>query len=615
MGDDWNPDIESLMERMTLLEKIGQMTQVDVHSLRDGAVRELGIGSVLSGGGGNPTPNTAEAWAQMVRRLQTEALESRLGIPLLYGVDAVHGHSNVHGATIFPHNVGLGATRDADLVEQVARITARELLATNIRWTFAPAVSVPQDIRWGRTFEGFSQDPELVATLGAAFIRGLHGEAEGANGGRRPVLSSPKHFVGDGGTAWGTTPRYGWIDGGLWQSEMPDRWQLDQGDLRADEAILRSVHLPPYRAAIAAGALSIMVSYSSWNGVKLHGHRYLLTNLLKEELAFDGFLVSDWLAVSQLDASFEKAVCLAINAGLDMVMVPFEYERFIRAVQVGTEAGAIPASRIDDACRRILRVKAVLGLFDDPFGDATLLAMVGSEAHRAVAREAVCKSQVLLKNEGDLLPLSANATRLLVAGAAADDIGLQCGGWTIEWQGGRGPITTGTTLLQAITETVSAGVSVRYRPDGRFGPGDAAEVGIVVVSEPPYCEGEGDREDLSLSKEDVELVRRVRPSCERLVLVVYSGRPLLIGEVLDLCDAVVASWLPGTEAGGIADVLFGIEPFAGQLPYAWPRTMEQVTSQNGEAPLFPLSYGMTTARIKAPARRQSSAARFRGRDR
>src|SRR5579859_4124382 len=437
MGGEVNPDVERLVESMTLLEKVGQMTQVDVHSLREGAVRDLGIGSVLSGGGGNPTPNTPQAWAQMVRRVESEALESRLGIPLLYGVDAVHGHSNVHGATIFPHNVGLGATRDADLVERVARITARELLATNVHWTFAPAVSVPQDIRWGRTFEGFSQDTELVAALGAAFIRGLN-PPESVDGTRpRPVLSSPKHFVGDGGTVWGSTPRYDWLPAGLWQSEIPDRWQLDQGDLRADEAILRAVHLLPYRDAIAAGALSVMVSYSSWNGEKLHAHRYLVTDVLKGELAFEGFVVSDWLAVSQLDPSFERAACLALNAGVDMVMVPFEYERFIRAVEAGVEAGTIPMSRIDDACRRILRVKAALGLFETAFGDEGLLPAVGSAAHRAVAREAVSRSQVLLKNADRTLPLSRDLPRLLVAGEAADDIGMQCGGWTIEWQGGR----------------------------------------------------------------------------------------------------------------------------------------------------------------------------------
>lgn len=584
MADDLNTD--RLMERMTLLEKIGQMTQVDVNSLREGAVRQFGIGSVLSGGGGNPTPNNPEAWAGMVHRVQSEALESRLGIPLLYGVDAIHGHNNLRGATIFPHNVGLGATRDPDLVERIGAVTASELLATNVHWTFAPAVSVPQDIRWGRTFEGFSQDPALVSSLGAAFIRGL-------NGGIRPVLSSPKHFMGDGGTTWGSTHRYEWVQG-WWNSEEPDRWQLDQGDLRADEASLRSVHLPPYEEAIAAGALSIMISYSSWNGQKLHGHKYLLTDVLKGELGFQGFLVSDWLGVSQLDSNFENAVCLAVNAGLDMVMVPFEYERFIRAVDAGVAGGVIPMSRVDDACRRILEVKAAIGLFDDPFGDKALMPLIGSDGHRAVAREAVSKSQVLLKNRAAALPISPNVRRLLVAGGAADDIGLQCGGWTIEWQGGRGAITDGTTLLQGIAATVSPHASLVFQADGEFG-GERGEVGIVVLSEPPYSEGEGDRFDLSLPAEDVELVRRVRGQCDVLVLVIYSGRPLIIGDVLDSCDAFVAAWLPGTEANGVADVLFGMQPFTGRLPYDWPATMDQVTSRNGHAPLFPIAYGLTTA--------------------
>jgi len=583
---------ERLMERMTLLEKIGQMTQVDVHSLREGAVRRFGIGSVLSGGGGNPTPNNPEAWADMVQRVQREALESRLGIPLLYGVDAIHGHNNVRGATIFPHNVGLGATRDPDLVERIGRVTASELLATNVHWTFAPAVSVPQDIRWGRTFEGFSQDPAIASLLGAAFIRGLNGTG-------RPVLSSPKHYMGDGGTTWGSTRRYDWVQG-WWNSDEPNRWQLDQGDLRTDEASLRKVHLPPYKAAIAAGALSIMISYSSWNGQKLHAHRYLLTDVLKGELDFQGFLVSDWLGVSQLDSNFENAVCLAVNAGLDMVMVPFEYERFIRAVEAGVGNGNIAASRVDDACRRILKVKAALGLFDDPFGDSALLSAVGSESHRAVAREAVSKSQVLLKNKNGAVPISPNVRRLLVAGSAADDIGLQCGGWTIEWQGGRGAITPGTTLLEGLSTMVSPGTSIAFQPDGVFGV-EHGEVGVVVLSEPPYSEGEGDRYELSLPAEDVELVRRVRSQCDVLVLVIYSGRPLVIGEVLDSCDAIVASWLPGTEANGIADVLFGRRPFSGRLPYDWPETMDEVKvrSRRGHAPrfpiLWPISYGLTTA--------------------
>lgn len=606
-------DVEQLLAEMTLEEKAGQMTQVDVHSLKPGAVRDLAIGSALSGGGGNPAPNEPAAWAAMVREVQAQALESRLGVPLLYGVDAVHGHSNLRGATIFPHNVGLGATRDEHLVERVAGVTGGELLATNIHWTFAPAVSVPQDIRWGRTYEGFSEDPALVATLGAAFIRGLNGASGFEDGHRRPVLSSPKHYVGDGGTAWGTTRRYGWISG-RWESDVPGRWQIDQGDLVAGEAGLRAVHLAPYRAAMEAGALSIMVSYSSWNGEKLHRHHYLLTEVLKNEMGFAGFLVSDWLGVSQLDPSFETSVCLAINAGLDMVMVPFEYERFIAAVTGGVRAGMILESRIDDACRRILRVKASLGLFESPFGDESLLPEVGSHEHRAVAREAVRKSQVLLKNDGDILPLPRDIDRILVAGEAADDIGWQCGGWTIEWQGGRGAITSGTTLRQAIAAAAGPDTSLIYRGDGKFRQDETAEVGIVVAGEQPYSEGDGDSDDLALSAEAVELVNRVRHYCRHLVLVIYSGRPLILGGIADVCDAVVAAWLPGTEADGIADVLFGTEPFSGRLPYAWPRTMDQVRSRDGGAPLFPFGHGLTTARRDLDPAHQSLRSEARDAD-
>ena len=582
--------VEQLLGRMTLLEKIGQMTQADINSLREGSIRDLGLGSVLSGAGVNPTPNNPQSWSEMVRRVQAEALETRLRIPLLYGVDAVHGHNNVRGATVFPHNIGLGATGDAELVERVGDVTARELLATNVHWTFAPAVSVPQDIRWGRTYEGFGQEPALVASLGAAFIRGLKGGL-GGDGRRRPVLASPKHFVGDGGTTWGTTRRYEWIHG-TWTSEKPDRWRIDQGDVTSDEMTLKATHLLPYVAAISAGAMSVMASYNSWNGLKLHAHRYLLTDLLKGELGFRGFVVSDWLAVSQLGPDFETAVCTAVNAGIDMVMVPFEFERFIRAVEAGAVSGVIPASRVEDACRRILEVKAALNLFTDPFGDPSLLPEVGGAAHRAVAREAVIKSQVLLKNTGGVLPLSSDVGRLLIAGEAADDVGLQCGGWTIEWQGGRGAITTATTLVAAIVEAATGATSVTYQPEGRFEA--EGDVGIVVVSEPPYAEGEGDTDDLSLSAGQIELVKRVRHRCKSLVLVIYSGRPLIIADVLDSCDAIVASWLPGTEAQGIADVLFGLRPFSGRLPHAWPRSMEDVSRPHGDPPLFPLLYGLTT---------------------
>lgn len=574
--------VESLFAQMTLTEKIGQMAQVEKNSLTPQDVTDYLLGSVLSGGGGNPPSNDPASWARMVRQFQEAALRTRLAIPLLYGVDAVHGHNNLRGSTIFPHNIGLGAAGDPNLVTRIAQVTARELLATNVHWNFAPAVSVPQDIRWGRTYEGFSEDPALVARLGAAYVRGLHGSHSTT---QRPVLASVKHFVGDGGTSWGSTQRYAWIPE-IWQSNDATRWQLDQGDTRVDEPTLRSLHLSPYVAAIAAGARNIMVSYNSWNGVKLHRHRYLLTDLLKGELGFDGFLVSDWMALVQLDPDPLQALALALNAGLDMVMIPFDYRAFITQVTHAVEMGLVPMARIDDAVRRILRVKWELGLFTQPFGDETLLSTVGSAAHRQVAREAVRKSLVLLKNEGGVLPLAPTVPHILVAGGAADDLGVQCGGWTIEWQGGRGSITTGTTLLAALRQEAPNGSLIDYQPEGQFAEGVHAPVALVVLGEAPYAEGEGDRADLSLSTDDIALVERVRGHCERLVVLLYSGRPLLIDPILPLCDALVAAWLPGTEGAGVVDLLFGAAPFTGTLPYTWPQGAEP-------NPLFPRGYGLT----------------------
>ncbi len=576
-----------LLARLTLAEKIGQMAQVEKGSVTPEAVREHGLGSVLSGGGGNPSPNTPQDWAAMVRPFLEAALETRLGIPLLYGADAVHGHNNVVGATIFPHNIGLGATRDSDLVARIGRITAAEMRATHVHWNFAPAVSVPQDIRWGRTYEGFSEAPDLVSALGAAYVRGLQGAATPP----LRALASVKHFVGDGGTRWDSTVLPAWLD--WWRrDEAGQGWRIDQGVADVDEATLRALHLPPYQAAIAAGARNIMVSYSSWGGLKMHAQRYLLTDVLKGELGFTGFLVSDWLAVPQLDPDYDACVTTAINAGLDMIMVPFDYERFIAAVADAVAQRAIPLARIDDAVRRILTVKFELGLFEQPFGDEDALPAVGSPAHRAVAREAVRRSLVLLKNENDTLPLAPAPRRLLLAGAAADDLGAQCGGWTIEWMGGHGDITPGTSLRRALAEALAGETELLYRPDGAFPADLQAETAVVVLAEEPYAEGLGDREDLALPAADLALLARVRPHCRRLVLVLFSGRPLILGDAVGLCDAIVAAWLPGTEGAGIADVLLGDVPFAGKLPVTWPRSMDQVPLARADDPLWPRGHGL-----------------------
>ncbi len=574
--------IEALIQQMTLAEKIGQMTQVEKNSITPEESAEYFIGSILSGGGGNPTPNNAASWAAMVRAYQETALTTRLRIPTIYGSDGVHGHNNVHGAVIFPHNIGLGATRDTDLMRRIAAVTARELLATNVHFDFAPAVTVPQDIRWGRTYEGFSENTALVTELAIPFMLGLQ---------ENNVLASIKHFVADGGTTWGSTSTYEWLTGN-WQTPG-DTHKIDQGDAQIDESVLRSIHLPPYKAAIDAGAQNIMVSFSSWQGVKMHAQRYLITDVLKGEFGFQGFVISDWMAVSQISQNYATGVITSINAGLDMVMVPYAYKDFINTLTEAVQAGEVSIERIDDAVRRILRVKAWLGLFDQPFGREDLIPSVGSAEHRAVAREAVRKSLVLLKNEGAALPIPRHLP-ILVAGQAADNIGLQCGGWSITWQGEPGSTTPGTSLLEGIRDNVDAAVD--HNTDGQFSSSEKAAYGIVVIGETPYAEGLGDKADLSVSAEDVALVQRMRALCEKLVVVLISGRPLIITEVLPLADAFVAAWLPGTEGQGVADVLFGDYPFTGKLAFSFPRSMDQVPldalNQDANGALFPFGFGL-----------------------
>lgn len=592
---------DQLLARMTLAEKVGQMTQADMSYLVDEAdITNYFLGSVLSGGDSDPTPeNRFEDWREMLERFQSLALETRLGIPLLYGVDAVHGHANVVGAVVFPHNIGLGAARDPDLVEKVYRATAIEVRATGINWNFAPCVTVPRDERWGRTYEGFSEDPQLVATLGAAAVRGLQGEGLGDPLG---VLACVKHFVGDGGTAYGTgAPKEDLPDSVFEESGSPgedvERWPLDRGDVRLDEATLRELHLPGYVTAVGAGVGSIMPSFSSWNGEKMSGHEYMLTDVLKGELGFEGFLISDWAAIDELPGDYESDVERAINAGMDMVMVPDRYREFHGTLQRLVEAGRVPMERIDDAVRRILRVKFAMGLMDPEFSpraDVSLAGRFGSAAHRELGREAVRQSLVLLKNEDGALPLSREATRIHVAGRNADDLGHQCGGWTIEWQGASGEITVGTTILQAIREAVSDGTEVTFSADGSGAAG--ADVAVVVIGEEPYAEMMGDRHDLSLDEEDVATVKRVAEQDMPVVVVLVSGRPLILGETLDASSAFVAAWLPGTEGRGVTDVLFGDYAPTGKLSFTWPRSLDQLPINHGDAqydPLFPYGFGLS----------------------
>lgn len=562
-------DVEGLLAQMTLDEKIGQMTQVDRSFLeKEHDIKYYYLGSLLSGGGSAPPNNRASGWADMYDRYQSMALQTRLQIPLIYGIDAVHGHNNVHGAVVFPHNIGLGCTNNPLLVEQAARATAEEVAGTGIDWTFAPVVAVPRDERWGRTYEGFGEDPGLVRMMAEAAVRGF----QGVNlGGTTSILSCAKHYVGDGGTTGGK----------------------DQGNTEADEQTLRAVHLQGYVAAIQAGVGSIMVSFSSWNGQKMHGNKYLLTDVLKGELAFKGFLISDWAGIDQLPGDYASDVETAINAGLDMIMVPQRYKEFIASAKNLVLQGKIPMSRIDDAIRRILRVKSEMGLFVRPFTDRSLTTTVGSSSHRSVARECVRQSIVLLKNQNHVLPLSKNLSRIHVAGKNADDLGNQCGGWTISWQGSSGNITIGTTILQAIRKAVSAGTAVTYSRDGSGAAG--ADAGIVVIGERPYAEGYGDRANLNLDTEDILAFGKVKNAGVPTVVILISGRPMIINPQLDLSDAFLAAWLPGTEGDGAADVLFGDYHPTGRLSHSWPRGMSQIPINYGDAaydPLFPYGFGL-----------------------
>jgi len=578
-------EAKALLATMTLEEKVGQMTQAEQEKLTDVKdIQTYFLGSLLSGGSSDPKAgNSLQAWTDMYDGYQKEALQTRLKIPILYGVDAVHGHNNVLGAVVFPHNIGLGATRDPKLVEEIARLTAEEVRSTGIQWAFAPCVAVARDERWGRTYESFSEEPSLVAELGAAAVRGLQGTDL-----KDPlrVLACAKHYVGDGGTAWNSSPHL-----------AKQGARLDQGDTRLSEEELRRIHLAGYPAAIAAGVGSIMPSYSSWNGEKASGSKRLLTDILKTELGFEGFLISDYNALDQLPGDRRAQVKQSINAGMDMVMVPEKYKEFYAALKDLAEKGEVPMARIDDAVLRILRVKIAMGLMDagrSPLADRSLQARFGSPAHREVARRAVRQSLVLLKNDKKTLPLSKTAKRIVVAGKNADDIGNQCGGWTIDWQGKSGPIVPGGTTILAALKAAAKGGEVTFSADGTGAAG--ADVGVVVVGEKPYAEFFGDREDLALDKEDLAAIANVKKAGIPVVVVVLSGRPLILGDALGQADAVVAAWLPGTEGQGVADVLFGDYKPTGKLSFTWPRTMAQIPINVGDAaydPQFPFGFGLT----------------------
>jgi beta-glucosidase len=574
--------VTALLGQMTLAEKIGQMTQVENHSIDPATSGGFALGSILSGGGGSPSSNTPEAWYDMVNAYQQAALGTRLGIPMIYGIDAVHGNNNVFGATIFPQNAGIGATHDPALVTRECAATAVEMNAVGIRWTFGPVVAVPQDVRWGRTYEGYGETTDLVSQLGTACVQGFQGSSLSAPDTAAVTL---KHFIGDGGTGYGTSTASG----------PTGRYLLDQGVDQMDEATLLKLFLPPYKAGIDAGARIVMTSFSGTSAGKVHGDKHLITDVLKGQLGFTGFVVSDWGGVDQVvPGDYSASVSQSINAGIDMIMVPYDYVRFTTTTTQLVQAGTIPQSRIDDAVSRILRVKFEMGLFENPMPPAGKTAGSGSAENRALARQAVAESATLLKTTSGALPIAAGR-KVLLSGPGADDIGISSGGWTISWQGSAGAITTGTTLKDALAAKLANNLT--YDPNGSFPAGTTADVGVVVVAERPYAEGVGDSSTLALPASDLALVAKMRSHVKTLIVVVISGRPMLLD---DLCsaDAIMAAWLPGSEDEGLADVLLGDKPFTGTTPYTWPKTVDDSPRMGKSAcqgAVYPVGYGLDSS--------------------
>ncbi|MBS0393532.1 MAG: glycoside hydrolase family 3 protein [Proteobacteria bacterium] len=581
--------VEELLARMSVEEKVGQVIQSDISAVEPDDLRRYPLGSVLAGGdsgvhGDERAP--ASAWLDLVRAYRAVSVEARPGhvpIPVIFGIDAVHGHNNIVGAVIFPHNIGLGATHDSELARRVARATAEEVAATGIEWAFAPTLANPRDVRWGRSYEGFAQDPALIARFAAAYVEGLQGTAASGNAIQAGhVAATAKHFLGDGGTFEGR----------------------DEGDDRIAEAELIREHAAGYPAAIDAGVLTVMASFSSWRGAKMHGNADLLTRVLKERMGFDGFVVGDWNGHAQLPGCFRDHCAAVLNAGVDMLMAPYGWKRLYDNTVADVRSGAIPAARLDDAVRRILRVKLRLGLFDAERPYEGRLDLLGSPAHRATAREAVRKSLVLLKNDG-VLPIRANA-RVLVTGLAADDIGAQCGGWTISWQGAdtrKSDFPNGESIFAGIKAAIRAGGGTLVEArDSEGSP--KPDVAVVVYGEKPYAEMQGDLKlAIYNARMALDEIRFLKGLGIPVVSVFLSGRPLWVNQEINASDAFVAAWLPGTEGGGVADVLIGTadgqprHDFAGTLPFDWPSVALLPPLAAGPAqqapPLFAHGYGLS----------------------
>jgi len=637
---NFEPKISELLKKMTLDQKIGQLLQPERQFITPEEVKKYHVGSVLSGGGSVPGDNKPEDWIKMNDAYWAASMEEdedHLPIPLIYGVDAIHGNTNVIGAVVFPHNIGLGAADDPDLLERIASVTAKEIAATGVEWTFAPTLAVARNDHWGRTYESYSESPEIVTKYAPRFVKGLQGNYE-----EDKVIACIKHFIGDGATLHG----------------------IDQGDMCITEDELRKIHLPPYKAAIDAGALTVMVSLSSWFGEKCHGHKFLLTDLLKKELGFQGFVISDWDGIDYLDDSYEECAVKALNAGIDMFMITGKWKEFITHIKTNVANGRIPMERLDDAVRRILRVKLEFGMFTKPRPAERKLSLdtscFGSQEHREVAREAVRKSLVMLKNDDDILPLSKDA-HILVAGKNAHNRGHQCGGFTVAWQGvddfaestekayimsesekeeprktkvtntapHRSSIVGGSSIWEGIQAVApNAELSI----DGSGADPDKHEVAIVCIGEVPYAEMLGDirveglakglkiskgstsddtlsDDDISVVKkgpygthlylhelhpEDIETIKNITSKGIPVIAVMICGRPLVINQELEESKAFVVAWFPGSEGRGVADVLFGDYDFQGKLSFSWPRYDDDNwnVGDEGYDPLFPYGYGL-----------------------
>ena len=591
--EDVDAAVGIILADMTLAEKVGQMVQAEIGQVSAAQVREYNLGSVLNGGGSWPNGKNSSLadWVALADSLydaSTDISDGGVGVPVIWGTDAVHGHNNVIGATIFPHNIGLGAANNPALMRQIGEATALEVAATGIDWVFAPTLAVVRNDSWGRTYEGYSEDPEIVAAYAGEIVTGLQGDSSDRFGPAH-VIATAKHFIGDGGTQNG----------------------VDQGNTVVSEAELRDIHGQGYTTALGAGAQTVMASYNSWNGSKLHGNQYLLTDVLKQQMGFDGFVIGDWNGHGQVPGCGDSECAQAIVAGVDMIMVPNAWQQFIQNTIAQVQNGAIPLSRIDDAVTRILRVKLRAGFADKVKPSARLYAnnsaLIGAAAHRTIARQAVRESLVLLKNSDNILPLNPGSN-VLVAGSGANNIGQQSGGWTVTWQGtgnSNSDFPGATSIYAGIQSAVNAaGGTTSLSANGSF-TGTAPDVAIVVFGESPYAEGVGDLNSLEYqpgNKSDLALLQSLRDQDIPVVSIFLTGRPLWVNAELNASNAFVAAWLPGTEGAGIADVIFKTSAgatnndFTGKLSFSWPNSSDQLVLNRNDTdydPLFAYGFGLT----------------------